>query len=148
MKVKNHFMLFVFTFLWLGTHAQLVNVNPDPNGDPWIVGVIPEITPEVQAKIDAIPEMTLSDISSTIQLPDMVDNSQNIYMRPIFSQWGGSCSQAAGVGYAFTYEVNWKRNLPSSEEANQYPTHYTWNFLNDGSMIITKEPISVVLVVL
>ena len=27
-----------------------ININPDPNGPPWIVGGMPEITPELQAR--------------------------------------------------------------------------------------------------
>lgn len=123
-------LLALFT---LNVNAQIVNLNPDPDGDPWIAGDLPEITPEIQAKLDAIPEMTLSSISSTIELPTVVDNSQNIFMRPIFLQQDGCCGQASGVGYDFTYEINWARNLPSDILENQYPTHYTWNFLNKGN---------------
>ena len=64
----------------LNVNAQIINLNPDPDGEPWIAGDLPEITPEIQAKIDAIPEMVLSSISSTLDLPYVVDNSQNIYM--------------------------------------------------------------------
>lgn len=137
MKRKELF-LFVLTLplLFNNVNAQLVNLNPDPNGDPWIAGGLPEITAEIQAKLDAIPEMTLSAISSTIELPPVVDNSQNMFMRPIFLQSQNSCSQASGVGYVFTYEINSKRNLPSNTplcEENWYPSHYTWNFLNGGT---------------
>jgi tetratricopeptide (TPR) repeat protein len=55
-------------------------------------------------------------------------------MRPIFIQKHGSCAQASGVAYVFTYEINWLRDLPATGEnlENQYPTHFTYNFLNDG----------------
>jgi hypothetical protein len=79
--------------------------------------------------------MTLSQISSTISLLSVVDNSQHIYMRPIFDQEGACCGQASGVAYTYTYEINWLRNLPADDEINEdnwYPTHYTWNFLNNG----------------
>lgn len=133
MKIKNYLIILFLALLVLNINAQIINLNPDPDGDPWIAGDLPDITPEIQAKLDAIPEMVLSSISSTLDLPEVVDNSQNIFMRPIFSQSGGSCGQASGVGYDFTYEINWARNLPSSILENQYPTHYTWNFLNNGT---------------
>lgn len=132
MKAKIYLISVLLALFTLNVNAQIINLNPDPDGDPWIAGGIPEITPEIQAKLDAIPEMILSSISSTIDLPEVVDNSQNIFMRPIFLQSGGSCAQASGVGYDFTYEINWARNLPSDILENQYPTHYTWNFLNFG----------------
>jgi len=124
MKLKIYFVYLFFTLITLTTYSQIINLNPDPNGEPWIAGYAPEITPELQAELDAIPEMVLSSISSTIELPAAVDNSQNIFMRTIFNQgptW--CCEQASGVGYAFTYEINWARNLPSNVVENQYPTH-------------------------
>ena len=66
----------------------------------------------------------------------MVDNSQKDWFRPIFHQDGGSCGQASGIGYLFTYEINRIRNLPAhlpQHKHNQYPTHYTWNYLNSGT---------------
>lgn len=133
MKTKIYLISLFLALITLSVNAQIINMNPDPDGEPWIAGGLPEITPEIRARIDAIPEMVLSSVSSKLLLPDAVDNSQNIFMRPIFNQSQASCAQASGVGYDFTYEINWARNLPSNDEANQYPTHYTWNFLNGGS---------------
>lgn len=94
-------------------NAQLINVNPYPNGEPWLDGPIPTITPEMQMHIDAIPEMTLSVISASRELPEAVDNSNEIFFRPIFPQFGQSCGAASSVGYDFTYEINRLRNLPA-----------------------------------
>lgn len=74
-----------------------------------------------------------AEAGGTGWLPLSVNNALNKFFRPIFSQSGGSCGQASGVGYAFTYEINFERNLSAALEANQYPTHYTWNFLNGGA---------------
>lgn len=123
MKTKIYLISLFFALITLSINAQIINMNPDSDGEPWIAGGLPEITPEIQAKIDAIPEMVLSSVSSNLLLPDAVDNSQNIFMRPIFNQSQASCAQASGVSYNFTYEINWARNLPSNDEANQYPTH-------------------------
>jgi len=65
-------------------------------------------------------------------LPLAVDNSEQPYFRPIFSQEGGSCGQASGIGYAFTYEIDCIRGVAANTIVTQYPTHYTWNFLNGG----------------
>lgn len=91
-----------------------------------------KITPEVIAKMQTIPEMTLSPASAATTLFYKVDNSTRIFMRPVFNQEGGCCGQAAGIGYTFTYEINRLRNLDGALEENQYPTHFTWNFLNGG----------------
>ncbi|MCD4744675.1 MAG: hypothetical protein K8R58_00070, partial [Bacteroidales bacterium] len=65
-------------------------------------------------------------------LPPVVDNSQEIYWRPVFSQVGFECGQASGIGQNFTYEINSRRDLPSDIPDNQYPTHFCWNFGNGG----------------
>jgi hypothetical protein len=65
-------------------------------------------------------------------LPERVDNSEQPYFRGIFSQVNGSCSQASGVGYIFTYEIDWARDVPADIDANRYPSHFTYNFLNNG----------------
>ena len=116
--------------LTLMANAQLVNCNPNPNGEPWWAGDLPEITPEIQAELDAIPTLTISSRSESTVLPNVVDNSQKPWFRPVFLQDGGCCGQASGVGYTFTYEVNRARNVSGNIAENQYPTHFTWNFLN------------------
>lgn len=113
-------------------NSQLINCNPDPNGEAWWAGDLQEITPEIQAELDAIPPLVITSKSKNTILPVSVDNSQREWFRPVFMQNGGCCGQASGVGYTFTYEINRMRgygfngNIPE----NQYPTHFTWNFLN------------------
>jgi len=109
--------------------AGLVNVNPDPKGEPWIAGGFKAPSDFDRLKLNFIPALT----SKGKELPSRVDNSLHKYFRPIFNQVGGSCSQAAGVGYTFTYEMNRLRDLPADVIENQYPTHFTYNFLNQGS---------------
>ncbi|PID29956.1 MAG: hypothetical protein CR982_01805 [Candidatus Cloacimonadota bacterium] len=128
-------VLFMFALI-LGLSslsAELINANPDPNGDPWWAGGLPEITPEIQAELDAIPEIVLSEESITKSLPEAVDNTNQIYFRSIFNQEEGCCGQASGVGYTFTYEINRLRGIASDNDYTQYPTHYTWNYLNKGT---------------
>jgi len=113
--------------------AQVVNLNPDPNGTPWLTGGVPKMTPEYQQKIDSTPIMVRQ---SFIEPPSKVDNSENKFMRPIFLQKHNCCAQASGVGYVFTYEINRLRDIQSVENANRYPVDFTYNFLNGGSKCI------------
>lgn len=66
-------------------------------------------------------------------LPTSVDNSKTIWFPPVISQKGGSCAQASGIGYMFTYEINrlLSRNA-SASAANRFSYLFTWNFVNDG----------------
>ncbi|MCF7919310.1 MAG: T9SS type A sorting domain-containing protein [Candidatus Cloacimonetes bacterium] len=82
--------------------------------------------------LNSLPRMELSNIKHSRELPLSLDNSQQIWFRPVFNQDGGSCGQASGIGYTFTYEIDRLRNLAANTEATQYPDHYTWNYLNGG----------------
>lgn len=132
--MKNSIALIV---LWLlaslaaSVNAQLVNINPDPRGEPWWVGGY-ELTPEEQTELDALPEFTLTEASINTPLPSLVDNSAKGYFPPIINQDGGSCGMASGVGYIFTYMINRERDLPADNDSNLYPTHFIWNYLNLG----------------
>jgi len=108
------------------------NINPDPNGEAWIVGDLRELTPADWEMLSNLPRLSLQDNQVYRDRPVRVDNTQSPFFRPVFSQQGGSCGQASGVGYTFTYEIDCIREVSASLSENQYPTHYTWNFLNDG----------------
>lgn len=108
---------------------KLVNINPDPNGEPWLVGGFRELTPE---EISKIPELVLPSMAGPVALPYRVSNATSPYFRSIIMQQGGSCGQASGIAYAYTYEVNFMRGIPSKDSANLYPSHFTYNFLNSG----------------
>jgi len=106
-------ILFILSMLLLMQNistAQLINVNPDKNAEPWYAGGFPAMTPEKQAEYDSIPKLDLTQESKSKTLPVLVDNSQYIFMRPVFNQEQGSCGQASGTGYIITYEVNRLRN--------------------------------------
>jgi hypothetical protein len=112
------------------SRAQIQNVNPDKNGEPWIVGGLRVPTDE---EISKIPVLENLKTFGSKELPSSFDNSTQPYFRPIFNQTGGSCGQASGVGYLFTYEINRLRGTSANTTSNQFPTHYTYNFLNGGS---------------
>jgi hypothetical protein len=131
-------ILFILSMLLLMQNistAQLINVNPDKNAEPWYAGGFPAMTPEKQAEYDSIPKLDLTQESKSKTLPVLVDNSQYIFMRPVFRQDSGSCAQASGVSYIFTYEVNRLRNTPAdtSHKENLFTYNYTYNYLNSGS---------------
>ncbi len=128
--MKKFFLAIIF-LSFLGTlTAQVKNVNPDPNGEPWIVGGWKELTKD---EISKIPELKIPDNIKNKDLPASLDNSTLPYFRPVFSQTDGCCAQASGVAYNFTYEINRARGTSANTFNNQFPTHYTYNFLNGGS---------------
>ncbi len=118
-----------FFLIVLTTNAQIKNVNPNKNEQPWIVGGlrVPSIN-----EINKIPVIKITAKQLNNDLPQSLDNSTKQYFRPVFDQIGGSCAQASGIAYNFTYEINRERGTSANVPANQFPTHYTYNFLNDG----------------
>ncbi|OIP01349.1 MAG: hypothetical protein AUJ97_07170 [Bacteroidetes bacterium CG2_30_32_10] len=133
--MKKLYVIVIANILLISVlQAQLINVNPDPNGEQWIAGGFKEPTTSEMQIINQIPELKIPLEYQSKLLPTSIDNSLNQYFRPIFNQVGGSCAQASGVGYNFTYEMDFRRNVPANVLQNQYPSHFTYNFLNDGSM--------------
>ena len=68
----------------------------------------------------------VTSASPVLSLPPAVDNSALAAFPPIINQKGGSCAQASGIGYMFTYEVNrlLKRNA-SDGDANTFAYLFT-----------------------
>jgi hypothetical protein len=129
------FLLFLFLlFITIQLSAQeLINLNPDPAGEPWYVGKLRQLTAEDYKKIEQTPKLKMTTEHSKGSLPASIDNSLNKYFRPVFNQHNGSCGQASGIGYNYTYAINFARDLSANTLQTQYPTHYTYNFLNDGA---------------
>jgi hypothetical protein len=112
--------------------SNLENINPDPNGEPWIVGGISR--EEWDAAISQMPALARrAQTAMATAFPYKIDNTTFPAFRPIFNQNGGSCAQASSIGYVFTYELNYQRGLPADALENQYPYDFTYNFLNRGS---------------
>jgi len=128
--------LFFYSLLVINLHylsAQIINVNPDPNGEPWYVGGLRIPGEEEMAKIPTVI-LSQQDLQRQVNtLPTHLDNTTQPYFRPIFSQSNGSCAQSSGVAYNFTYEINRERGTSAAIAANQFPSHYTYDFLNNGS---------------
>ncbi|MBN2788663.1 MAG: T9SS type A sorting domain-containing protein [Candidatus Delongbacteria bacterium] len=132
MKLIYFLHIFIFASILF---SEIINHNPDPNGEPWISGgwVIP--SDDQLEVIKAYPKLQLTRSSKNTDLPYEVNNSYKIYFRPVFTQYANECGQAAGIGYNFTYEMNYMRGENGNFNRNQYPTYYTYNFLNDGDGI-------------
>jgi hypothetical protein len=122
MKTIYTFLLFLFTYSLV---AQTQEIEPDYQLRPL------STTEEIQLK--NLPVLQMTTASRSRDLPYMVDNSTEIYMRPVFNQAGYSCGQASGIAYNFTYEMSRARNVPANIADNQYTTHFTWNWWNGGN---------------
>ncbi len=119
--------VFLFLFSWMNLYSQ---DYPLPDGS-----ALPSLSAQDQFLLSRIPELVLPDFYKglkAITLPYMVDNSTQPYFRPITWQSGFECGQSAGIAFNFTYEVDRLRNLPANVGDNQYPTHFAWDFLNEG----------------
>lgn len=87
-----------------------------------------------------LPELKISSLrsqsrnGSTPDLPQYIDNSLSDYFPDIVSQYGGSCAQAAGIHYLFTYEMNrtLDRKVKSNKKENTFSYRWIWNLLNGG----------------
>ena len=78
-----------------------------------------------------VPQLYKSQ-NSINTLAVSVDNSLKQFFRPITWQSGYECGQMGGVAFVYTYEIDRLRNVPANIAANQYPSHFVWNFLNDA----------------
>ena len=134
-------LLSIFLLGLTGVNAELINANPDPNGDPWYVGGVIWDETEIEW-YNSLPEFNPTSESNSTDLPDYVNNAKNPalpYFRSIFWQYGNSCAQASTIGYAFTYEINRLKgqsviDIESYDhEKYRFPTHFTYNFHNKGS---------------
>lgn len=49
-------IIFVIFYTWICTSILVAqyNINPDPTGDPWIVGGVPEITYTIKLRLDSL----------------------------------------------------------------------------------------------
>jgi hypothetical protein len=94
--------------------------------------VLSPLSAQEEVQLQCLPELKMPPGYGSRDLPYMVDNSTQIYMRPAFQQDGLCCGQASSIGYNFTYEMSRERNVNASLPQNQYVTHFAWNFMNGG----------------
>ncbi len=129
MKIRSLFYLLIFILSGSG-YMQAQNFSVKEYNKQW------KLSKEDKQKLRNLPYLTLPESykgANAPLLPVAVDNSTQFCWRPVFAQVDYECGQAAGIGLAYTYEVNRLRNLPSDVSANQYPPHYLWNWGNGGN---------------
>ena len=92
----------------------------------------PKMTPQV-AYIQSLRTHFKPLAEGTVTLPVSVDNSKSMYFPPILDQTGGSCAQASGIGYMFTYEINRYLGRDAKASAdNRFAYQFSWNMINGG----------------
>lgn len=79
-----------------------------------------------------LPEIEMPEYSYKTTLPSIHDNSDQPFYRELFVQVANECGQYSAIAFNFTYEMDYRRNLPANAPENLYPTHYTYNFDNGG----------------
>ena len=122
--------------------SQPVNLNPDPNGDPWIVsGYTPPAdstymtAEQVRNAMNTYAGKKGTSLAKrAASLPSRVNNTYDKYARPIFAQVGGSCGPSSRIGYLFAHEINSFYDRDGKQPANIYATHFSW-----FSIYTTKE---------
>lgn len=65
-------------------------------------------------------------------LPVQLNNSTQPYFMPIFEQSALECGQQSSMSYTFGYEWNYRNGTTANTPDHQFPTHYTYNFMNGG----------------
>lgn len=83
--------------------------------------------------LSQLPEFKPEEGTFRRLIPFVVDNSTKAWFRPLVAQVGLECGQASSIGILFTYELDYKRQLPANVPENQYTTHFAYNFINGGS---------------
>lgn len=115
-----------------GNETGLHNINPDPNGEPWIVGGMKPMTEAQRKMAESFPELELTAKTRNRVLPREVLLMENKEFPPVFNQVGGSCAQASGVAYLYSYQMNVLDEI-SGTSANTKAYGFTHNYLNDGN---------------
>ena len=99
MNNSRKYIILIACLLAIGLSSVAQQVRP--------VYPVKPLTQEDISRRQRIPEWgTNTRSASSAVLPEGVDNSTLKYFPPVFSQLGNSCSQASGVRYVYTYELN------------------------------------------
>ncbi len=92
------------------------------------------LSPHTHAQDTSTPvnKFELPEQYQSKSIPNTVDN-RNKYMRTPFEHLGHPCAFSATISFAYTYNINRLRDLPSDNDDNLYPYTYGYHFYNDGS---------------
>ncbi|MCK9617567.1 MAG: T9SS type A sorting domain-containing protein [Lentimicrobiaceae bacterium] len=117
-------VFFVFNFLLIGIFCFSQATNTDYYQQKKEENAFKEIS-------SRLPVLKLPSGYNAKSMPSYVDNSKFAFFHEIISQGDfPSCQQVSAICYDFTYEIDRSRNLPADIPSNEYPAHYTWNYLN------------------
>ncbi|MCX6304412.1 MAG: hypothetical protein NT040_05555 [Bacteroidetes bacterium] len=104
---------------------------------PYQKGLEPvSLKPDELFVLSNIPELQVPELYKGMDaplLPFSLDNSTQPYFRPITYQSGYECGQSAGIAFNFTYEIDRLRGIAANQTSTQYPTHFSWDFLNNAN---------------
>lgn len=114
-----------------GNETGLINHNPDPDGEPWISGGLKPLTPEQEIRASRIKELEVSEEILRRHLPSELILTDDSEFAPIFNQAGGSCAQASGVSYLYSYQMNVLEGVSATSD-NTRAYGFTHNYLNGG----------------
>jgi hypothetical protein len=129
----------ILVFFFLITNSffaqQNVNLNPDPNGDPWYVDNY-----KLPSDMELVPKEEIRKVlqwrrEKNKTLPYRLSHMYSPYMRPVFVQSGGSCGAASQICYMFGYEINNHRGLEvdGTDLTRLYPSHFTFMTVDEHS---------------
>lgn len=124
------FLLFVLILVIL--HAKMYAQYESAENNR-IKNSLNELTIEEKIQLQTLPLLTMPESYKNKSIPYSVDNTTKIYYPGLFLQTGPSCGQAAAVSLGFAYEINRLRVANGSLLTNQYPTHFSWNWVNGGN---------------
>ena len=127
--IMKKFLYFLFLLFTCTTFAQDIDYNDYRS----LIKISYPLTVEDSIYLSRLPVLKLPEDYRYRELPAVVDNSVNPYFRPVISQESyPNCMQSTSIIYNFTYEIDRARDLLANEQANQYTSHFAWNFMNGG----------------
>lgn len=88
------------------------------------------LTTQDSLYFNSLPGLKINENIKSRSLPYMIDNSTQIWFRPVYQQFVYECGQASSIGMCFTYEQNFSRNVPGNVAENQFVPHFAYNFQN------------------
>lgn len=133
-------VFFVASICFAQNSKENINLNPDPEGSPWFIDGYQESVNKVFISKEKIEKISNTLLMKKDALPVRIDHSFSTYMRPVFSQDGGSCGSASRICYMFGYEINNYRNADASLRENIFPSHFTWMLTGQNS---SKEQMAI-----
>lgn len=124
--MKYSVRILMISIAWLALSAQAQN-ETYPTSTPGLP-VLSQGQPDwsMMYPKKSVRSKALGKKASPDELPDHVNNIETGFFCPVFNQSGGSCGAASGVSYMWGYEINAMRGWQAEDEANRFPSHFTW----------------------